>query len=85
MTVETRPTVAPSDATANLKPMRDRATEEPRGRWDNRCSFTRSYGSGQEMVCDRRDAHRGLHHGRLFKGIGWTGGTQVIGWVTVLR
>jgi hypothetical protein len=56
--------------------LRNRETEEPIGRWMNRCTFIRKVDGFQYMVCDRKREHRGLHQGRLYdfntaRHLGW--------------
>jgi hypothetical protein len=63
--------------------IRDRLSEEPVGRWDNRCIFTRYLGLQKHMVCDRKEGHRGLHQGRAFDGIGHGSNVSITGWLRV--
>lgn len=46
--------------------MVDRQSEEPLGRWENRCDFISNIGlMGPDLVCDRPKGHKGMHSGRL--------------------
>lgn len=63
------------------------ATDEPRGRWENRCDYVWLLNHGsmmtsvRAMVCDRPDGHHGLHSGRLFRfGLDDRQETTVIGY-----
>lgn len=59
--------------------LRDRSSEEPLGRWMNRCEYAAEFGVFQLVVCDRKIGHLGRHQGRLFS----TNKVRVIGWYVV--
>jgi hypothetical protein len=42
------------------------ATDEPIGRWENRCDFAWKISLHQFMLCDRPREHKGLHRGRIW-------------------
>lgn len=44
-----------------------RRSEEPRGRWENRCDYAYAMGFQKTLVCDRPDEHKGLHSGRIIQ------------------
>jgi len=59
---------------------RDRQTEEPPGRWENRCPFTWRIDGDKWLICDRPREHAGLHRGRLML-FPWPGGdASVLGY-----
>ena len=57
-------------ASAELTPPRDRRSEEPRGRWENRCDWIGNLSilGSPWLICDRPTDHKGMHSGRLFSG-----------------
>lgn len=61
------------------KAARDRTIEEPRGRWENRCTFGWNIDGPKVLICDRPFAHKGLHRGRILD-IGYGATPQVVGY-----
>ena len=62
-------------------------SDEPSGRWENRCEYTWLIDTGtyinnpvRVLVCDRSDGHAGLHTGRIFRFTFSTGTSTVIGY-----
>ena len=65
MATETTPKPLPLDQMPSLKMPRHRQSEEPIGRWENRCQITTKIEGSVALICDRPRGHKGLHRGRL--------------------